>query len=48
MKDFRLALRQTDQIARLSRLAIVTLGLGVGANTAMFSVINPIEALRAE
>ena len=42
MKEFRLALRQLIRSPGFTLLAIITLGLGIGANTAMFSVINSI------
>lgn len=40
--DVRFALRQLLKAPGFSLLAIVTLGLGIGANTAMFSVLNGI------
>ena len=39
-KDFRLALRQLTGNPGFTLLAILTLGLGIGANTAMFSTID--------
>lgn len=42
LKDFRLALRQLASHPGFSLLAIVTLGLGIGANTSMFSVLNGV------
>ncbi len=41
-KDVRLGLRSLWKSPGFSLLAIVTLGLGIGANTAMFSVLNTI------
>lgn len=41
-KDFRRALRQLTGNPGFTLLAILTLGLGIGANTAMFSVLNSI------
>ena len=38
--DIRLALRSLIRSPLISILAIVTLGLGIGANTAIFSVLN--------
>ncbi|HYC70777.1 MAG TPA: ABC transporter permease [Opitutaceae bacterium] len=40
VKDVRFAFRQLARSPGFSLLAIVTLGLGIGANTAMFSVLN--------
>lgn len=40
VKDFRFGYRQLLRSPGFTLLAIVTLGLGVGANTAMFSVLN--------
>src|ERR1019366_3342872 len=42
VKDFRLALRHLTGNPGFTLLAILTLGLGIGANTAMFSVIDLI------
>ena len=42
MMNFRLALRQLIRSPGFTLLAIVTLGLGIVANTAMFSVLNSI------
>jgi len=42
LKDLRLALRQLIKSPGFTLLAIITLGLGVGANTSMFSVLNGI------
>jgi putative ABC transport system permease protein len=42
LKDLRLALRQLARSPGFALLAIVTLGLGVGANTAMFNVTRDI------
>lgn len=42
LKDLRFGLRQVVSAPGFSLLAIVTLGLGIGANTAMFSVLNGI------
>jgi len=41
-KDQRFAARQLARAPGFSVLAIVTLGLGIGANTSMFSVLNGV------
>ena len=41
-KDLRLGVHQLARTPGFALLAIITLGLGIGANTAMFSVLNSI------
>jgi putative ABC transport system permease protein len=42
LSDLRLAVRGFARAPRFTALAILTLGLGIGATTAMFSVLNPV------
>jgi predicted permease len=42
MQDVRYALRQLQRNAAFTGAAILTLGLGIGANTAIFSIVNTI------
>src|SRR4051812_14851769 len=41
-KDLQFALRQLIHAPAFTLIAIVTLGLGIGANTSMFSVLNAL------
>lgn len=41
-RDLRFAVRQLGHAPGFSLLAVVTLGLGIGANTSMFSLVNSV------
>jgi hypothetical protein len=43
--EFKFALRSLRSNPAFSILAIAILALGIGANTAIFSVVNPISTI---
>jgi len=41
-QDIRFAVRQLHRNVAMTAIAIITLALGIGANTALFSVVNGV------
>jgi len=46
LNDLRFAFRQLFQISCLHHVAVVTLGLGIAASTAIFSVVDAVFFIR--
>ena len=44
LQDLRYAVRQSLKTPALTAIVIITIALGVGANTALFSVVNGVLA----
>ena len=42
LQDFRYAVRQCGKMPGLTAVVVLTIALGVGANTALFSVVNGV------